>query len=277
MAAGCAALFALVVVGAYAWGPGQTLDEEGLAGFVQSRHGWLRPVAWRFTDFGNPPRWPRSRSRWRPSRSCAGGRAWRWACSPWSPRPACRASCSRSCSRIRASRRSSTTRSAPGAPQRPRDRRDVARARRRAGRAAPGALGRRRDRLGARARRRGLRGRRGLALPERRDRRLPAGHRLGADDLRGAPRGQPPLPRERALGEHHARPRERPDRHRRPRAAGRRRRRRRGAGHRRPAAHRHERRELLRPRAHGLRGRGRGVASSALALPVTLAGVARRG
>jgi membrane-associated phospholipid phosphatase len=54
MAAGCAALFALVVVGAYYWHPGQTLDEEGLAGFVQSRDGWLRPVAWRFTELGNP-------------------------------------------------------------------------------------------------------------------------------------------------------------------------------------------------------------------------------
>ncbi len=55
MAAGCAALFALVVVGAYFWHPGQTLDEEGLAGFVQARDGWLRPVAWRFTDLGDPP------------------------------------------------------------------------------------------------------------------------------------------------------------------------------------------------------------------------------
>jgi membrane-associated phospholipid phosphatase len=54
MAAGCAALFALVVVGAYFWHPGQTLDEEGLAGFVQARDGWLRPVAWRFTELGDP-------------------------------------------------------------------------------------------------------------------------------------------------------------------------------------------------------------------------------
>ena len=49
-----AALFALVVLGAYYWHPGQTLDEEGLAGFVQARDGWLRPVAWRFTELGNP-------------------------------------------------------------------------------------------------------------------------------------------------------------------------------------------------------------------------------
>ena len=55
MVVGCAALFALVVVGAYAWGPGQTLDNEGLAGFVNGNHGWVRPIAWRLTDFGDPP------------------------------------------------------------------------------------------------------------------------------------------------------------------------------------------------------------------------------
>jgi len=55
MAAGCAGLFALVVIAAYAWGPGQSLDEAGLTGFVQSRHGWLRHATYRFTDLGNPP------------------------------------------------------------------------------------------------------------------------------------------------------------------------------------------------------------------------------
>jgi membrane-associated phospholipid phosphatase len=55
MAAACAALFALVVVAAYSWGPGQTLDEEGLTGFVQSRHGWLWWVTIRLTELGNPP------------------------------------------------------------------------------------------------------------------------------------------------------------------------------------------------------------------------------
>jgi membrane-associated phospholipid phosphatase len=55
MVAACAALFALVVVGAYVWGPGQTLDNEGLAGFVNANHGWVRPIAWRLTDFGDPP------------------------------------------------------------------------------------------------------------------------------------------------------------------------------------------------------------------------------
>jgi len=54
MAAGCAALFALVVVGAYVWSPGQTLDEEALAGFVQANHGWVRQVSWRLTELGNP-------------------------------------------------------------------------------------------------------------------------------------------------------------------------------------------------------------------------------
>jgi len=55
MALGCAALFALVVLGAYVWGPGETLDNEGLAGFVNANHGWVRPIAWRLTDFGDPP------------------------------------------------------------------------------------------------------------------------------------------------------------------------------------------------------------------------------
>jgi len=54
MAAGCAALFALVVLGAYFWHPGQTLDEKGLAGFVEARDGWLREASWRFTELGNP-------------------------------------------------------------------------------------------------------------------------------------------------------------------------------------------------------------------------------
>jgi membrane-associated phospholipid phosphatase len=55
MAAGCAALFALVVVGAYYWGPGQSLDEAGLTGFVDARNGWIAQNAWQLTDFGDPP------------------------------------------------------------------------------------------------------------------------------------------------------------------------------------------------------------------------------
>src|SRR5215211_4739806 len=55
MVLGCAALFALVVLGAYFWGPGETLDNEGLAGFVSANHGWVRPISWRLTEFGDPP------------------------------------------------------------------------------------------------------------------------------------------------------------------------------------------------------------------------------
>ena len=55
MAAGCAALFGLVVVAAYFWGPTETLDEKGLAGFVQARDGWVTSLPYRFTRLGNPP------------------------------------------------------------------------------------------------------------------------------------------------------------------------------------------------------------------------------
>jgi membrane-associated phospholipid phosphatase len=55
MAAGCVAVLGLVVLGAYFWGPGETLDNEGLAGFVNANHGWVRPISWRLTDFGDPP------------------------------------------------------------------------------------------------------------------------------------------------------------------------------------------------------------------------------
>jgi membrane-associated phospholipid phosphatase len=55
MTAGCAALFALVVVGAYAWGPGERLDEAGFDGFV-GLHGDLpRELVWRLTHFGDAP------------------------------------------------------------------------------------------------------------------------------------------------------------------------------------------------------------------------------
>jgi membrane-associated phospholipid phosphatase len=55
MVTGCAFLFALVVLGAYVWGPGQTLDNEGLAGFVNANDGWFRELNWRLVDFGDPP------------------------------------------------------------------------------------------------------------------------------------------------------------------------------------------------------------------------------
>jgi membrane-associated phospholipid phosphatase len=55
MAAGCAFLFALVVLGAYVWGTGQTLDNEGLAALVNANDGWFRELNWRLIDFGDPP------------------------------------------------------------------------------------------------------------------------------------------------------------------------------------------------------------------------------
>jgi membrane-associated phospholipid phosphatase len=55
MVAGCAFLFALVVLGAYVWGTGQHIDNEGLAGFVNANDGWYRQLNWRLTDLGDPP------------------------------------------------------------------------------------------------------------------------------------------------------------------------------------------------------------------------------
>ena len=55
MTVGCAALFALVVVGAYAWGPGEALDEAGFNGFVGLHGGMERELVWRLTEFGNAP------------------------------------------------------------------------------------------------------------------------------------------------------------------------------------------------------------------------------
>jgi membrane-associated phospholipid phosphatase len=55
MTLGCAGLFALVVVGAYAWGPTASLDEAGFNGFGDLRGGSLGHLAWRLIDFGHPP------------------------------------------------------------------------------------------------------------------------------------------------------------------------------------------------------------------------------
>ena len=55
MAAGCAALFALVVVAAYWWGPGRSLDLQGLTGFVSLNDGWVAELTIRLTQLGNPP------------------------------------------------------------------------------------------------------------------------------------------------------------------------------------------------------------------------------
>src|SRR3954449_12729990 len=55
MTFGCAGLFALVVLGAYAWGPAETLDEAGFNGFV-GLHGEVpRELVWRLTHFGDAP------------------------------------------------------------------------------------------------------------------------------------------------------------------------------------------------------------------------------
>ena len=55
LAGGCAVLFGLVVLGAYFWGPGQSLDLEGLTGFVSANDGSATQVTWRLLEFGDPP------------------------------------------------------------------------------------------------------------------------------------------------------------------------------------------------------------------------------
>ena len=79
MAAGCAALFALVVVGAYFWGPGPDARPGG-PGRVRQREPRLGRARSRGASPSSAtrPRSPRSRSRSPHSRSCAAGRAWRW-------------------------------------------------------------------------------------------------------------------------------------------------------------------------------------------------------
>ena len=54
MAAGCAALFALVVVGPTG-GAGPPLDLQGLTGFVSLNDGWVAELTIRLTQLGNPP------------------------------------------------------------------------------------------------------------------------------------------------------------------------------------------------------------------------------
>src|SRR3954464_486476 len=54
MAAGCMALFALVVAGAYAWAPTESLDEAGFNGFVDLNGRTIHELSWRLTNFGNP-------------------------------------------------------------------------------------------------------------------------------------------------------------------------------------------------------------------------------
>ena len=54
LAACCAVLFALVVLAAYVWGPGRSADLAGLTGFVSSNDGWVRSVTVRLLQFGDP-------------------------------------------------------------------------------------------------------------------------------------------------------------------------------------------------------------------------------
>jgi membrane-associated phospholipid phosphatase len=55
MVAGCALLFILVAVAAYVPGPARTLDVEGLTGFISLNDGWVAALTWRLTQLGNPP------------------------------------------------------------------------------------------------------------------------------------------------------------------------------------------------------------------------------
>jgi membrane-associated phospholipid phosphatase len=50
----CAVLFALVVLAAYVWGPGQSADLAGLTGFVSANDGWVRSLTVRLLQFGDP-------------------------------------------------------------------------------------------------------------------------------------------------------------------------------------------------------------------------------
>jgi membrane-associated phospholipid phosphatase len=55
MAAGCAVLFALVVLGAYAVGPTEAVDVEGLGGFMSANQGWVEHLSIRVVQLGDPP------------------------------------------------------------------------------------------------------------------------------------------------------------------------------------------------------------------------------
>lgn len=55
MAAGCAALFVLVLAAAYLWDPGRSLDLRGLTGFVSADDGWRETLATWLVQLGDPP------------------------------------------------------------------------------------------------------------------------------------------------------------------------------------------------------------------------------
>jgi membrane-associated phospholipid phosphatase len=54
MAAACALLFGFVLAAAYGWGPGRSLDLLGLTGFVSANQGWLQTAAARVARLGDP-------------------------------------------------------------------------------------------------------------------------------------------------------------------------------------------------------------------------------
>jgi membrane-associated phospholipid phosphatase len=54
LSGGCVVLFGLLLAAAYAWGPGRSLDNLGLSGFVSINVGWVREAAWRLIDLGDP-------------------------------------------------------------------------------------------------------------------------------------------------------------------------------------------------------------------------------
>lgn len=54
MAAGCAALFVLVLAAAYVWDPARSLDLTGLTGFVSADDGWRETLATWLVQLGDP-------------------------------------------------------------------------------------------------------------------------------------------------------------------------------------------------------------------------------
>ena len=55
MAAGCAALFVLVLAAAYEWDAGRSLDLRGLTGFMSADDGWRETLATWLAQLGDPP------------------------------------------------------------------------------------------------------------------------------------------------------------------------------------------------------------------------------
>jgi membrane-associated phospholipid phosphatase len=54
LAVGCAALFGILLAAAYHWGPGHSLDERGLIGFVSVDRGLVEDITARLAQLGDP-------------------------------------------------------------------------------------------------------------------------------------------------------------------------------------------------------------------------------